>query len=167
LQPASELLGRDRRCIWTQFAEKLLNPGVTRPEAEPLELSHVAVAQLTTLGGDDDPIVPVPRLAVGPDELAGHAEVEDQTRLVAAVSGLGFTHRSDQPLAVPPRRAKAMTDQGLGKPARRDLTEHTGIAHVDVTDATASSALEHPTKALDIGQLRHTSPYPDPAAGNS
>src|SRR5918996_510853 len=137
--------------------------------AETLELAHVAVAQLTACGGDDDPVVPVRRRAVlaGPDELAGHAEVEGQARFVAAVAGLGLPDGSDQPLAVPARGAETVTDQGRVESPRRELAQHAGFRHLDIADAAAGRVLENPSEPLDVGKLGHgvsrvRRPWPPP-----
>ena len=95
-QPFGEDLPADGERIRAQSPEDAfdLSPVVCQPH--PAQLAHVPVAELAALDElEDQPVVAMPRRpVVGPHELAGHAEMEEEGRAVGP---------ADEPLAVASR----------------------------------------------------------------
>ena len=93
------------------------------------------------------------RFRAGDDQLAAHAQVDEQRRLVV--------ERQPQELAPPAGARDRAVDQASGElplPAR--LAAHRAVAqHPRTSDAPASDVrIEAQADGLDLGEFRHPSP---------
>ena len=117
-------------------------------QPHPAQLAHVAVPEFAALHeGEDQAVVPVPlRLVLRPDQVAAHAEVEQERR------PSGPAH---QPLAVAARILEAPADQGTGQRAGLDVAEDRGISFEAGDGPACRVQTKDLAEVLDVGELGH------------
>src|SRR5205807_1111977 len=100
-KPLQELPLRESQGVGAEASQDGVRLGRGWGEPRPSQLAHVAIAELTVVEHQDEPIPAVAiRLVSRPHQIAGHPEVEQQR---------GTVGRACQPLAVPVRLIEAAT----------------------------------------------------------
>jgi hypothetical protein len=158
-QPFEKCALADGERVWPEPSEDRVDllSIVRKPRAS--ELAHVPVPELVASVEDEDHSIVTMALwfVLGPDEVAGHAEVKEQRR------SLGPT---DQPFAEALRVPERVVSERVVERIRRCIADDRGVGDDNFTDrAPRRVAREEPAIPLDVGKLRHDSSLSLPDAG--
>ena len=146
-KPLQELPLRESQGVGAEASQDGVRLGRGWGEPRPSQLAHVAIAELTVVGHQDEPIPAVAiRLVSRPHQIASHPEVEQQR---------GTVGRACQPLAVPVRLIESAAPKRLLQGIWAGVAHDRRIGLDSANDLAGAVLKEEPAEMLDVGKFRH------------